>query len=173
MSYASSLDTVGLFARSTQDCAQLLAAVAGSDGLDETALRTACMQATHTRPTTLASVRVGVPREYLLAELEPQVERAWRAAAARLAQAGAQLVPLSLPLTPFALPVRVARSIALALHCCASLSACRVCVCLVDVLHHSECGGGVESGALRRRSLRLIVVNRLVRRNISIYFSFL
>lgn len=105
VSYASSLDTIGLFARSTQDCAHLLSAVAGADGLDETALATPCMQSSHTRPTTLAGVRVGVPREYLIDELDSNVERAWRSAATRLAHAGAIIVPISLPLTPFALPV--------------------------------------------------------------------
>lgn len=51
----------------------------------------------------LDGLRVGIPREYSVAELPPSVKQGWENAAAALAEAGAQVVPVSLPHTADAL----------------------------------------------------------------------
>ena len=53
---------------------------------------------------SIAGLRVGIPREYVVAELHPTVRAAWDAAACALADAGATIVPVSLPRTRAALP---------------------------------------------------------------------
>ena len=114
VAFATSLDQAGVFARSAEDCALLLAAMSGHDERDSTsALRPpqdypAQMQrprdgATPAQP--LAGLRVGLPQEFFAAGLAADVERAVRAALAELQRLGATLVDISLPRTELAIPV--------------------------------------------------------------------
>jgi len=58
----------------------------------------------------LDGVAVGIPEEYLVAEIQPEVEELWKAGAQLLASAGAKVIPVSLPHTSYALPVYYALS---------------------------------------------------------------
>ncbi len=106
IAFASSLDQIGPLARTTADCALLLEAIAGHDPRDATSLEApaggyleACARGRAEGPRGL---RVGVPREYFVAGIDPEVEAAVRGAIAALAAEGAELVELSLPHTRFA-----------------------------------------------------------------------
>jgi aspartyl-tRNA(Asn)/glutamyl-tRNA(Gln) amidotransferase subunit A len=106
IAFASSLDQVGPIARTTADCALLLEAIAGHDPRDATSLEApvapyleACARGRAKGPRGL---RVGVPREYFVAGMDPEVEAAVRGAIAALAAEGAELVELSLPHTRYA-----------------------------------------------------------------------
>ncbi|MGC3998909.1 MAG: Asp-tRNA(Asn)/Glu-tRNA(Gln) amidotransferase subunit GatA [Anaeromyxobacter sp.] len=97
IAFASSLDQVGPLARSVEDAAHLLAAVAGHDPRDMTS---------STRPVDdylggleggAKGLRVGVPKEWLSGGLEPGVEQAVRAALDAYEKLGAKLVEISLP----------------------------------------------------------------------------
>jgi aspartyl-tRNA(Asn)/glutamyl-tRNA(Gln) amidotransferase subunit A len=114
VAFASSLDQAGPMARSAEDCAHLLRAMAGFDERDATsvarevpdlvaALSTARAGASDSAP--LKGLRVGVPQEFFPAALAADVERAVRAGLHALEQLGATLVDVRLPRTELAIPV--------------------------------------------------------------------
>jgi aspartyl-tRNA(Asn)/glutamyl-tRNA(Gln) amidotransferase subunit A len=103
IAFASSLDQIGPFARSVEDAAILLRAIAGHDPLDAT-----CSD----RPNDVqndfdagvSGMRLGVPREYYEIEgMEPGVKAAVEKALQALQGAGAELVDVNLPHTDYGL----------------------------------------------------------------------
>ncbi|HEY5495068.1 MAG TPA: Asp-tRNA(Asn)/Glu-tRNA(Gln) amidotransferase subunit GatA [Candidatus Limnocylindrales bacterium] len=110
IAFASSLDQIGPFGRDARDAAMLLHAVAGRDERDSTSaplpvpdelLHLAAGDdeaAGHLR-----GLRLGLPREYFVAGMEPGVEARIREAVAALAAAGAEIVDVSLPHTEYGL----------------------------------------------------------------------
>jgi aspartyl-tRNA(Asn)/glutamyl-tRNA(Gln) amidotransferase subunit A len=105
IAYGSSLDAVGAFGRSAADVALVLGAMAGPDPLDATAVSRPLPDLTLAAAPDLTGLRVGVPQEYFIAGIQAEVEAAVRAAVAQLESLGAQVVPVSLPHTEYALPV--------------------------------------------------------------------
>jgi aspartyl-tRNA(Asn)/glutamyl-tRNA(Gln) amidotransferase subunit A len=107
VAFASSLDQIGVFGRTVADTAILLTAIAGHDPCDSTSLQTPVPDyyAPLARMESLAGIRIGVPREYLVVGIQPAVERAVREAIAQLEALGATAVELGLPHTEYALPV--------------------------------------------------------------------
>ncbi|MCC6751719.1 MAG: Asp-tRNA(Asn)/Glu-tRNA(Gln) amidotransferase subunit GatA [Deltaproteobacteria bacterium] len=103
IAFASSLDQVGPLATNVEDAALLLEAIAGVDPLDATsvpapvgAYRAACRR-------ELRGLRIGVPKEYFIDGLDPEVERAVKAALATLEAQGAHVVEVTLPHTRYAI----------------------------------------------------------------------
>jgi aspartyl-tRNA(Asn)/glutamyl-tRNA(Gln) amidotransferase subunit A len=103
IAFASSLDQIGPFARSVEDCAILLEAMAGHDPLDATS---------SDRPNDVRrdidagvkGLRLGLPREYYEVEgIEPGVKAAIDKAIEALQKAGAEIVDVSLPHTDYGL----------------------------------------------------------------------
>jgi aspartyl/glutamyl-tRNA(Asn/Gln) amidotransferase, A subunit len=103
IAFASSLDQIGPFARSVEDCAILLEAMAGHDPLDATS---------SDRPNDVRrdfdagveGMRLGVPREYYDVEgIEPGVKAAIDKALDALRRAGAEIVDVTLPHTDYGL----------------------------------------------------------------------
>ena len=105
VAYGSSLDTVGAFGHSAEDVALLFSQMAGHDPRDATTIDLPVPEICLDGCTDLAGLRVGVPQEYFIAGIQPEVEAAVRAAIARLEALGAQVRPVSLPHTEYALPV--------------------------------------------------------------------
>ncbi len=114
VAFASSLDQAGPLARSAEDCALLLTAMAGFDARDATSVQqpardfAALMRqpragATPSKP--LAGLRLGVPREFFPQALAPDVATTLHAALAVYQALGATLVDVSLPRTELAIPV--------------------------------------------------------------------
>jgi aspartyl-tRNA(Asn)/glutamyl-tRNA(Gln) amidotransferase subunit A len=101
VAFASSLDQIGPFARTAADCALLLGAIAGPDLRDATALPDPVPDYLAELERDLRGLRVGVPREYFVAGLEPGVEAAVRAAIDQLAALGATVGEVSLPHTEY------------------------------------------------------------------------
>ncbi len=101
VAFASSLDQIGPFARTAADCALLLGAIAGPDPRDATALPDPVPDYLAELERDLRGLRVGVPREYFVAGLEPGVEAAVRAAIDQLAALGATVGEVSLPHTEY------------------------------------------------------------------------
>ena len=109
VAFASSLDQIGPFARNARDAAALLHAVAGRDDRDSTSapipvsddfLR---LPADDEAATSLRGKRLGLPREYFVAGMEPGVESRVREAVAALEAAGATVEEVSLPHTEYGL----------------------------------------------------------------------
>jgi aspartyl-tRNA(Asn)/glutamyl-tRNA(Gln) amidotransferase subunit A len=105
VAFASSLDQVGAFGRTVADCATIFQATAGYDPRDSTSLAVPVPDYLGSLTGEIAGLRVGVPREYFVEGIEPDVEAAVRAAVERLARLGADVVEISLPHTRYALPV--------------------------------------------------------------------
>lgn len=104
IAFASSLDQAGPMAQTAEDCALLLAAMAGFDERDATALTAAvpCYQAT--LRSSIEGLRIGVVREHFGAGLDAAVGAAMQAALREYERLGAKLVDISLPNSGHALP---------------------------------------------------------------------
>jgi aspartyl-tRNA(Asn)/glutamyl-tRNA(Gln) amidotransferase subunit A len=99
VAFASSLDQCGPFARSVRDVALVLGALAGHDPRDSTSVDTPVPDYVGALSGHVRGLRLGVPREYFVAGMEPGVEAAVRAAIATLEELGAEIVDVSLPST--------------------------------------------------------------------------
>jgi aspartyl-tRNA(Asn)/glutamyl-tRNA(Gln) amidotransferase subunit A len=100
IAFASSLDTVGAITRDVRDAEIMLHAMAGRDAHDSTSVDFPLSPSS--RPDTL---RVGVPAEYFIEGIQPDVEAAVRAAIDHYRTLGAEIVPVALPNTRLAMPV--------------------------------------------------------------------
>ena len=110
VAFASSLDQVGPFGRTARDAAMLLHAIAGRDERDSTSAPRPVPEDLLHLPASddeaaagLRGLRLGLPREYFVAGMEPGVEARIREAVAALAAAGAEIVDVSLPHTAYGL----------------------------------------------------------------------
>ncbi|HJV02353.1 MAG TPA: Asp-tRNA(Asn)/Glu-tRNA(Gln) amidotransferase subunit GatA [Burkholderiaceae bacterium] len=109
IAFASSLDQGGPMAKTAEDCALLLSAMAGFDARDSTSLEVGKggdrEDFTRDLNLPLRGLRIGVPREYFGAGLASDVEQAVRAALGQYQKLGATLVDISLPKTELSIPV--------------------------------------------------------------------
>lgn len=105
IAYGSSLDQIGPITKDVTDAALLLGVMAGHDSHDSTSLDVPVPDYTACLTGNVRGVRVGVPAEYFIEGIEPDVEAAVRAAIGQLADLGAEIVPIHLPDTDKALPV--------------------------------------------------------------------
>src|SRR5581483_7828712 len=105
IAFASSLDQVGPMTKDTIDCALLLEAIAGHDPADSTSVPTATQPYSSFLNGDIKGVKVGLPKEYFIAGMQPEVETSVTAAVRKLAELGAELVEVSLPRTEYAVAV--------------------------------------------------------------------
>lgn len=103
--YGSSLDQVGPITKSVEDAALLLQVMAGHDPQDSTSLSTPLPNYSVALTGSVEGARIGLPKEYFTAGIQPEVEQAVREAVAQLETMGAEIMPISLPNTDKALPV--------------------------------------------------------------------
>jgi aspartyl-tRNA(Asn)/glutamyl-tRNA(Gln) amidotransferase subunit A len=104
VAYASSLDQIGPITRTVEDAAVLLQAISGGDTRDCTSLPEPVPDYRLGLNDGVRGLRLGLPREYLEVEgLAPDVREAVERAAAVLADHGAEVVPVSLPHTEYAI----------------------------------------------------------------------
>ena len=99
IAFASSLDQCGPFTRSVRDCAHVLGALAGHDSRDSTSVDLPVPDYAAALTGDVRGMRLGVPREYFVAGMEPGVEVAVREAFRVLEGLGAEIVEVSLPST--------------------------------------------------------------------------
>jgi len=106
VAFASSLDQIGPLTQDVTDCALVLNAIAGYDSRDSTSVPHPTPDYTRCLSTELKGLKIGIPREYFMAGIQPEVEAAIRAAIDKLAGLGAKIDgEVSLPHTPYALAV--------------------------------------------------------------------
>jgi aspartyl-tRNA(Asn)/glutamyl-tRNA(Gln) amidotransferase subunit A len=103
IAFASSLDQVGPFAKDVEDAALLLGAIAGADPMDSTAVDVPVPDYRAALGQGIEGLRIGVPAEYFIDGMDPEVERAVREAIAALEELGARTEPVSLPHTEYGL----------------------------------------------------------------------
>jgi aspartyl-tRNA(Asn)/glutamyl-tRNA(Gln) amidotransferase subunit A len=105
IAFASSLDQVGTFGRTVQDAATLLNVIAGYDEKDSTSMSIAVPDYAAMLTGEIKGLRVGVPKEYFVAGMQPEVEQRVRAAIEQLRSLGAEIREVSLPHTDYGLPI--------------------------------------------------------------------
>ena len=105
IAFASSLDQIGPFTKTVRDAALMLNAIAGRDPQDSTSLDEPVPDHTALLGRDLKGVRLGMPREYFIDGIDPQVDAAVRAAVRHYESLGAEIVEVSLPNTEHAVGV--------------------------------------------------------------------
>jgi aspartyl-tRNA(Asn)/glutamyl-tRNA(Gln) amidotransferase subunit A len=105
IAYASSLDQIGPFGRTTTDAALLLDAIAGFDPKDSTSIQRNDPLSTALIGKDIKGLKVGIPKEYFVDGMEQEVSDSIRKAIAQLESLGAIPVEISLPHTEAALSV--------------------------------------------------------------------
>ena len=103
IAFASSLDQVGPFARDAEDAALMLGVIAGADPMDATAIDVPVPDYRAALGQGIEGLRLGVPAEYFMDGMDPEVEQAVRTAIATLEKLGAHTEPVSLPHTEYGL----------------------------------------------------------------------
>jgi aspartyl-tRNA(Asn)/glutamyl-tRNA(Gln) amidotransferase subunit A len=104
VAFASSLDQAGPMARTVEDTAILLTSMAGHDPKDSTSLPIETPDFASFVGKSVKGLRVGVPREYRVDGMPPEIEKLWEQGIAWLKEAGCEIVEVSLPHTKYALP---------------------------------------------------------------------
>jgi aspartyl-tRNA(Asn)/glutamyl-tRNA(Gln) amidotransferase subunit A len=104
VAFASSLDQAGPIARTVQDTAILLRSMAGHDPKDTTSVDRAVPDYEAALGRSVRGMTIGIPKEYRLDGMPPEIETLWQQGIAWLKDAGATIVDVSLPHTKYALP---------------------------------------------------------------------
>ena len=103
VAYASSLDQVGPLTKDVRDAGLLLNALAGRDPRDSTTVEAPAVDLEAALGRDLRGMRLGLPAEYFIDGMDPEVEQAVRAAVDQCRALGAEIVPVSLPQTKYAI----------------------------------------------------------------------
>jgi aspartyl-tRNA(Asn)/glutamyl-tRNA(Gln) amidotransferase subunit A len=103
---ASSLDQIGPMTKTVEDAALLFEAIAGEDNFDSTASKNLEFRISNLEfsEDSFKNLRVGVPKEYFGAGLDPEVERIIKYAIRKIEEAGFIIKDISLPHSEYALP---------------------------------------------------------------------
>jgi len=104
VAYASSFDQAGPLARTVRDCAILLTSMAGHDPKDTTSVDRPVPNYEAAIGKSIKGMRIGLPKEYRVDGMAAEIDKLWEQGAQWLKAAGAEIVPVSLPHTKYALP---------------------------------------------------------------------
>ena len=104
VAFASSLDQAGPLARTVRDAAIMLGSMAGPDPKDSTCSTEPVPDYEAAVGRSVKGLTIGVPKEYRLDGMNPEIEALWAKGAEWLRAAGANVVDVSLPNTRHALP---------------------------------------------------------------------
>ncbi|RYD90911.1 MAG: Asp-tRNA(Asn)/Glu-tRNA(Gln) amidotransferase subunit GatA, partial [Sphingomonadales bacterium] len=104
VAFASSLDQAGAMAQDVRDSAILLEAMSGFDPKDSTSLDIAVPKWEAGLSSNLKGKKVGIPKEYRVDNMPPEIDALWQKGIEWLRDAGAEIVEVSLPHTRYALP---------------------------------------------------------------------
>jgi len=102
VAFASSLDQIGPLTKNVQDAATTLEVISGHDLRDCTSVPRDVPDYPASLTGNIKGLKLGLPREYMIGGLDPQVKQAIDAAVAQLRQLGAEIVEITLPHTDYA-----------------------------------------------------------------------
>ena len=105
IAFASSLDQAGPMARSAEDLALMLNAMAGFDPRDSTSIERAAEDYTRDLAQSVKGLRIGLPQEFFAAGVAPEVTSAVESAVAEYRSLGCEVVEVSLPNMHLSVPV--------------------------------------------------------------------
>lgn len=103
VAYASSLDQIGPLTRDVTDCAHVLNVIAGLDEMDSTSSAAAVPDYTKSLVEDVKGLKIGLPKEYFIEGMDPDVEKAVREAIGKFKEMGAEVIDISLPHTDYAI----------------------------------------------------------------------
>ncbi len=103
VAYGSSLDQIGPLTRDVTDCAHILNVISGHDDMDSTSSEAAVPDFTKALVEDVKGLKIGLPKEYFVKGMDPEVEKAIRAAIEKYKEMGAEIVDISLPHTDYAI----------------------------------------------------------------------
>lgn len=104
IAFASSLDHIGPLTKSVSDAALILKHIAGRDPMDSTSADLPVPDYSAEIGKPVKGLRLGVPAEYFAEGLDPEIKAAVEYTIQKLAAAGCDVVPASLPHTKYAIP---------------------------------------------------------------------
>jgi len=104
VAFASSLDQAGPIAKTVRDAAILLRAMASFDAKDSTSVEAPVPDYEAVLGKGVKGLRIGVPKEYRMDAMPPEIEKLWQQGIDWLKAAGASIQDVSLPYTKYALP---------------------------------------------------------------------
>jgi len=105
VAFASSLDQAGPLTKTVRDSALIMNAIAGADPQDSTCLNEPVPDYVEALGRDLKEIRLGLPKEYMIEGIDPQVKAAVAAAIEQLQSLGAEMVEVSLPHTDYGIAV--------------------------------------------------------------------
>lgn len=103
VAYASSLDQIGPITKDVTDCAHILNIIAGRDEMDSTSLDVQVPDFTKALVQDVKGLKIGLPKEYFIKGMDPEVEAAVKNGVKELEKLGAEVVEISLPNTDYAI----------------------------------------------------------------------
>lgn len=105
VAFASSLDQIGPFTKDIRDAATLLNVISGRDPKDSTSVAEPVPDYTAALGGSIKGLKIGLPKEYMVGGLDPEVKASVDAAVKKLTELGAEVVEISLPHTDYAVAV--------------------------------------------------------------------
>ncbi|MDI3533755.1 MAG: aspartyl-tRNA(Asn)/glutamyl-tRNA(Gln) amidotransferase subunit [Thermosediminibacterales bacterium] len=105
IAFASSLDQIGPFTKDVTDCAIVMNAICGHDPMDSTSANVDVPDFTKSLVADVKGMKIGVPKEYFIEGIQPEVKDAVMKAAELFEEMGANVEDISLPHTDYGLSV--------------------------------------------------------------------
>ncbi|WP_457621738.1 Asp-tRNA(Asn)/Glu-tRNA(Gln) amidotransferase subunit GatA [Persephonella sp.] len=103
VAFASSLDQIGTFTRTVEDTAILLNIISGKDPKDSTSADVEVPDFTQFLDKDIKGIKIGIPEEFFVEGLDPQIKELVMDSAKLLEKEGAELVSISMPTTKYAI----------------------------------------------------------------------
>jgi aspartyl-tRNA(Asn)/glutamyl-tRNA(Gln) amidotransferase subunit A len=105
IAFASSLDQIGPLTKDVRDSALLLNIISGQEPKDSTCLDAAVPDYTKSLVNDIKGIKIGIPKEYFIEGIDPEVKQVIEEAVDKLKNLGAQVKAVSLPHTEYAVAV--------------------------------------------------------------------
>ncbi len=105
IAFASSLDQIGPFTKDIQDSCLLMNVIAGYDPMDSTSINVKVPDYTDSLGKDIRGLKIGIPKEYFVEGMNPEVRIIIQEAVAKLEKLGAIVKEVSLPHTQYAVSV--------------------------------------------------------------------
>ncbi len=105
VAFASSLDQIGPITKDVEDCAILMNGICGYDPCDSTSVNVEVPDYRQSLQKDVKGIRIGIPEEYFIEGMAPEVERSVRDAIDSFGKWGAEIKTISLPHTEYAVAI--------------------------------------------------------------------